>query len=369
MALKFDMSRNQFTDAMYQQMAMEQQQALGKNIGESLGLLGKAWSDDYSKQGKAFKKYVREQTKLDKPALSRQEWRDEFWKNREDKVAFKDRAIPSALRNLNLRDIYTGKDQEKGLSGLVGNIKGMSGKEKLGLLGTLAGAGGLSLFAPGVAGVAGIGMLGDKRLSKMYGKDYIEQGKQAIGENISAARHALGEKVQGAKESIVSAPKSILQRVMDKRDERKAKRLEAKIAKTDASLPSLETDATIPAYQTLEDGTLAPMSYVPSDGFETVPDQESTTAETFLRYSPQEQIQSGYKGKVNQSQLRRKLGLRDLPPNLQSRRSILLSPDLLKKERSAQAQGFQGYGQYLYPDANKPLIQSQINPGFNLGDY
>ena len=27
MALKFDMSRNQLTDAMYQQMAMEQQQA------------------------------------------------------------------------------------------------------------------------------------------------------------------------------------------------------------------------------------------------------------------------------------------------------------------------------------------------------
>ena len=369
MALKFDMSRNQFTDAMYQQMAMEQQQSLGKNIGESLGLLGKAWSDDYSKQGKAYKKYVSRMTEQDKKALSRQEWRDKFWKNRKDKVAFKDRAIPSALRNLNLRDIYTGKDQEKGLSGLVGNIKGMSGKEKLGLLGQLAaGAGGLA-FAPGLAGVAGAGILSDKGLSKMYGEDYIEKGKQAIGENISAARHALGEKVQGAKESIVSAPKSILQRVIDKRDERKAKRWEKKMAKADASLPSLETDSNIPAYQTLEDGTLAPVSDVPSDGFDTVADQTGSPV-SYTNYSDTLSMKDNIANEQQKNaELRRKLGLPGLPQNLQAGGSILLNPNLLGQQRSAPAPGFQGYGQYLYPDANKPLIQSPTNPGFNLGDY
>jgi hypothetical protein len=332
MALKFDMSRNQFTDAMYQQMAMEQQQALGKNAAEALGLLGGAIHKKFGPAQKEYAKYKAgiEAANLKVPKgealqkiLPYNSWKMTEW----DTKPKSKKEIMKGMKNLlgkkgdknfldTVKGVYTGKDKEKGLSGLVGDIKGMSGKEKLGLLGQLAvGAGGLA-FAPGLAGVAGAGILSDKGLSKMYGEDYIEKGKQAIGENISTARDTLGEKVQGAKESIVSAPKNILQRVMDKRDERKAKRLEAKIAKTDAGLPSLQTDSNIPAYQTLEDGTLAPMSAVPSDGFDTVDDQTGAPV-SYAKYSDNLSIQDSIASEQQKNaELRRKLGLPELPQNL-----------------------------------------------------
>ena len=416
MALKFDMSRNQFADAMYQQMAMDQQKALGQNIGDSLGLLAKTWSDDYSKQGKAYNRYVKRKEEQGKPALTRRQWVAEHWKGHPDYKAFKDRAIPSALKN-----IYHGKDQEKGLSGLFGNIKGMSGEERamsaLGLLGL------------GVAPVptigAGIGLFADKKLSEAYGKDYIEKGKEDIRQRVQAARHSLGEKVQETKEGILSAPKSILQRVMDKRDERKAKRWEKKMAKADAKLPSLETDNYIPPYIRLEDGTLTPLgdsTAIPADdftqyqgpggggvsptlGMKMVADKSSSPAShtkpklklppqmrgmkelrdtrEFLKaqemYKDLSPLEQRYLPKPGQSiKAKPRPAYQRYLPMPGSRSSILSNPNLLGAYRSTPTPGYQGYGQYLHPKTNlnpfldnNPIIEPSIEDStmFQLGDY
>ena len=396
MALKFDMSRNQFADAMYQQMAMDQQKALGQNIGDSLGLLAKTWSDDYSKQGKAYNRYVKRKEEQGELAMTRSEWASsELWKGHPDYKAFKDRAIPSALKNLNLKDMYYGKDQEKGLSGLVGNIKGMSGEERamsaLGLLGL------------GVAPVptigAGIGLFADKKLSEAYGKDYIEKGKEDIRQRVQAARHSLGEKVQETKEGILSAPKSILQRVMDKRDERKAKRWEKKMAKADANLPSVGTDSNVPAYQTLEDGTLTPSSTqdsivsakqkndalrrklnlppMPSISNQMRGMKELRDTREFLKaqemYKDLSPLEQRYLPKPGQSiKAKPRPAYQRYLPMPGSRSSILSNPNLLGGYRSTPAPGYQGYGQYLQPRTDlNPIIEPSVEDSimFQLGDY
>ena len=377
MALKFDMSRNQFTDAMYQQMAMEQQQDLGKNIGESLGLLGGAIHKKFGPAQKGYAKYragiEADNLKVPKGEELQKILPYDSWKMTEwDTKPKSKKEIMKGMKNLlgkkgdknfldTVKGVYTGKDKEKGLSGLVGDIKDMKPMERFGkaVQGGLL-AKGFSIANPTQRMVGtGLGVT-DWLLKSQFGDDYKKKAFEAVK-----------AKTGDISQDIAGMPKNILQRVMDKRDERKAKRLEAKIAKTDAGLPSLQTDSNIPAYQTLEDGTLVPMSAVPSDGFDTVDDQTGAPV-SYAKYSDNLSIQDSIASEQQKNaELRRKLGLPGLPQNLQAGGSILLNPNLLGQQRSATAPGFQGYGQYLYPDANQPSIQSPMigNPGFNLGDY